>query len=196
LNETVQDILALIHTIRRMQQDADASFVLDSAATERRIAVLSKAHALLAGAELQVVSVNDVMMLVMDTLGVGGDRMALSGPDVRLRPASALILALLSDELVANASQFGALVNDAGRIDIKWASDVMGVRLTWTEHAPRFNGQTDRKRGFGSILIVCVTCQRDDCRPDQRRGVRRKQCAQRGRCANRRHCQARLDCRG
>jgi two-component sensor histidine kinase len=55
-------------------------------------------------------------------------------------------------ELATNASKYGALSTDAGRIDIAWRADGDLFKMNWTER----NGPPVRapdRRGFGTTVI-------------------------------------------
>jgi two-component sensor histidine kinase len=81
------------------------------------------------------------------------NRINASGPPVRLASAQAVALAMALHELCTNAVKYGALSNEAGRIDIVWnLNGRNGMRLQWRESggppvAP------DPKRGFGTRFI-------------------------------------------
>ncbi len=78
------------------------------------------------------------------------DRYSISGPDLELGPRSALSLALLMHELGTNALKYGAWSNDAGKVDVSWATEGasadIALVLAWNEHqgppvaAPRARG--------------------------------------------------------
>jgi two-component sensor histidine kinase/CheY-like chemotaxis protein len=75
---------------------------------------------------------------------------------VRLDPKTALSIGMVFNELVTNASKYGALANEQGRISIAWVVDKTNlgrsVRLSWTEHGgPAIKAPGDE--GFGTRLI-------------------------------------------
>jgi two-component sensor histidine kinase len=85
-----------------------------------------------------------------------GDRLRLSGPDLRLRPRAALTLAMVLHELAINAAKYGALATPDGRIAIDWTilgeNDDPQLQLTWRESGGPPVEPPERK-GFGSVLI-------------------------------------------
>jgi PAS domain S-box-containing protein len=93
----------------------------------------------------------------LDVYGAAGsERLALEGPETRLSAAQAHGLGLIVHELATNASKYGALSNEAGKIHIAWSPSVKdGTRLVtinWTESGgPPVSAPT--RKGFGSRLI-------------------------------------------
>jgi PAS domain S-box-containing protein len=80
-------------------------------------------------------------------------RITISGADVEIDDRSATPLALLFHELATNATKYGALVNDHGRISIATAASDSGVELSWVESGgPRVSGPRSAP-GFGSQLM-------------------------------------------
>jgi PAS domain S-box-containing protein len=85
-----------------------------------------------------------------------GQRVAVSGPALGLKPEAAQSLGLALHELAANATRFGALSTDAGRVLIGWErsqtprGEVLFV--DWREEGgPPVKGRG--KRGFGTAVI-------------------------------------------
>src|SRR5262249_8046518 len=52
-----------------------------------------------------------------------GSRIAVQGLPLRLNPVGAQAIGLALHELATNAGKYGALSNDAGRVDIRWGTD-------------------------------------------------------------------------
>ena len=83
-------------------------------------------------------------------------RISLSGPEVELRPNTALLVAMLLHELGTNAVKYGALSNLAGSVNLAWCvekkKDGAILRLEWKEAGgPAVSPPT--RKGFGSRLI-------------------------------------------
>ncbi len=60
-----------------------------------------------------------------------GLRIAVGGPQLHLNAAASQTLGLAIHELATNASKYGDLSTDAGRVDIDWRLD--GETLAWRE---------------------------------------------------------------
>ena len=97
----------------------------------------------------------------MDIHGAGPHRIVADGPDLQIKVRPALGLSIALHELCTNAAKYGALSNEAGRVDLTWR--VLGegqgamFKLTWTESGgPPVSPPT--RRGFGTRLIeACLS---------------------------------------
>jgi two-component sensor histidine kinase len=153
LNHRVKNTLAVVQGLARQTFREAADVKTAVARFEERLTALSRAHNLLTDENWASAGLYEV---VRDQLG--GDRLAgrisLAGPQVLLSPQVAVSLALVLHELATNATKYGALSNDTGRVQVSWVPDPARgmVALRWVEtggpavHAPR-------RRGFGSRLI-------------------------------------------
>ena len=86
-----------------------------------------------------------------------GARISLSGPRLVLRPESAQTIGMALHELGTNASKYGALSDDRGRIAIEWSMPPTGsgedaFRLSWTERGGPAVVVPERK-GYGEMVI-------------------------------------------
>lgn len=87
--------------------------------------------------------------------GLIGDRITLDGGAVPLSPSAMQAIGMALHELATNASKYGALSNDTGRVAIKWQRilefDAERFVMTWTESdGPAVTPPT--RRGFGSTV--------------------------------------------
>jgi PAS domain S-box-containing protein len=81
-----------------------------------------------------------------------GSRIAVHGPRLRLRAASAQAVGLALHELATNAGKYGALSTDRGRVDVSWGSDGDTLTMSWTEReGPPVS--VPKRRGFGTIVM-------------------------------------------
>src|SRR5262249_12609846 len=87
--------------------------------------------------------------------GLIGSRIALHGPKLLLKPASAQAIGLAVHELATNAAKYGALSMDTGCIGVGWA-DGDTFTMNWTERdGPPVSAP--ERRGFGTIVMVAMT---------------------------------------
>jgi PAS domain S-box-containing protein len=83
----------------------------------------------------------------------GSPRIALLGADVEIDDRSATPLALLFHELATNATKYGALANDIGRVTIDIITGDIAVVIRWTETGGPPVALPEASAGFGSQLI-------------------------------------------
>jgi PAS domain S-box-containing protein len=122
-----------------------------------RIQALSANQDLLVRNEWNGVGIEDLvraqLALFADLIG---SRIAVNGPKLRLRAASAQAIGLALHELATNAGKYGALSTAAGRVDVRWGADDDTFTMSWTEReGPPVC--TPRRRGFGTIVMDAMT---------------------------------------
>jgi PAS domain S-box-containing protein len=79
-------------------------------------------------------------------------RFRIEGPPVELSSKTALAMALALHELATNATKYGALARDSGRIDVTWSVLDGEFKFEWRESGgPPVASPT--RRGFGSRMI-------------------------------------------
>jgi PAS domain S-box-containing protein len=150
LNHRVKNTLAVVQGLARQTfrnadnpQRASESF-------ENRLTALSRAHNLLTDSNWKSAELRDI---IVDQLGELGGRAVVKGPRVPLPPQVAVSVALALHELGTNATKYGALSNDSGRVAIVWEIGRDGwLTLRWQETGGPPVSPPER-RGFGSRLI-------------------------------------------
>ena len=158
LNHRVKNTLAIIQSIaaQTLRGDDVPSRVRD--AFTARLVALAEAHDVLTRENWESAELEDVLTITLGMQRQGGkmDRITVKGPRLRLMPRPAVALAMASHELATNATMYGALSNDTGRIEVRWdiqgAANDQRLRLTWTETGgPPVTPPSGN--GFGSRLI-------------------------------------------
>ncbi|WP_213979320.1 PAS domain-containing protein [Sphingomonas sp. dw_22] len=86
--------------------------------------------------------------------GIDQERVEVAGPRIMLNAAAVQHLGLALHELATNASKYGALSSDAGRVTIDWTLDeeARRIRICWHESGGPAVAAPQRQ-GFGSIVI-------------------------------------------
>lgn len=157
LSHRVKNTLAVVQALAR-QRGVD-----DMTVAEYRDGLVGRVQAL-ARAHDQLLQTNwrsaDLKILVEDTLAAYADAgrhaIRIEGPQVRLTPKQGLGLALILHELATNASKYGSLCREDGRLEVAWrlAAGERGklVHLDWQERGgPPVSA--DAGKGFGLGLI-------------------------------------------
>ena len=150
LNHRIKNTLTTVQTLA--DQTLRGAPTLDAFAADfkSRLQALAQAHDLLTREAWQEVGLADVASAVLDGW-VQHDRIAISGPPLRVNPKQALALAISLHELATNAMKHGALSGPAGQVTLVWAADE-ACRITWTESGgPPVSPPT--RRGFGSRIL-------------------------------------------
>jgi len=122
-----------------------------------RLLALSGAHDLLTQQNWELVDVGHVVHRALSPF-IEGDRprITIAGPEVAVSSDKALQLAMVLHELWTNAVKYGALSNEAGKIDVAWSrtaeSSDKAIILVWSEVGGPPTSAPARK-GFGSRMI-------------------------------------------
>lgn len=123
---------------------------------QSRLAALSRAHEVLLQESWSVTTITALLERVL-RLEAEGDRVELDGPELEIKPDAALSLSLLLHELATNATKYGALSVQGGRVNVRWRLEASQFRLHWDETGGP-PAQTPARRGFGSRLIAMGIC--------------------------------------
>ncbi len=122
-----------------------------------RIQALSANQDLLVRNEWKGVEIKDLVHAQLAHFAdLIGSRIAVNGPKLRLKAASAQAIGLALHELATNAGKYGALSADRGRVDVCWRIDDHTLTMSWTESdGPSVSAP--KRRGFGTIVMEAMT---------------------------------------
>ncbi|WP_332768441.1 sensor histidine kinase [Phenylobacterium sp.] len=157
LNHRVKNTLATVQYISAQTLRVSSSIEEAGLAFEDRLLSLSRAHNVLTRANWESAGLREIVAEAMAPYrSIVEQRLGMAGPDVRLAPHTALAIAMALQELATNATKYGSLSTEAGRIDIDWtivpAARGAMLRLVWAESGgPPVAPPT--RRGFGSRLL-------------------------------------------
>jgi len=158
LNHRVKNTLATVQAIiaQTLKDRNPGSEIRET--VEARLQSLARSHDLLTRENWEGASLHEVVRQALHPFVRAGDdgQVQMDGRPLRLRPKVALSLGMTLHELATNASKYGALSVEAGRIAIRWSTDATpgkpSIELSWQEGG----GPTVRppaRKGFGSRLI-------------------------------------------
>jgi PAS domain S-box-containing protein len=121
-----------------------------------RIQALSANQDLLVRNEWNGVEIEDLVRAQLAHFAdLIGSRIAVHGPRLRLKAASAQAIGLALHELATNAGKYGALSTDAGRVVVRWGTDGDSFSMSWTERdGPSVSAP--KRRGFGTIVMEAM----------------------------------------
>jgi PAS domain S-box-containing protein len=157
LDHRVRNILASITAIIRQSRAAGRSIDDFVGILSGRIEAMARAHSLLSQSRWEGACLRALLGQGLERYRQARpDAFSIVGEDVMLRPKAAQSLAVALHELATNATRYGALSTERGRVDITWrpATDrgAAALRLEWRERGgPRV--ATPRSEGFGTLVL-------------------------------------------
>lgn len=154
LNHRVKNSLATVQSVARRSLRTASSLTDAERSLSTRLVAIARAYDVLTRQNWQGADVKASFEGIQNAYGLG--RIAIEGPEFRLSPANSVTLSLVAHELAVNATKYGALSNESGRIHVQWQvveeKDVSVLRVTWRESGgPPVN--TPVRTGFGTDLL-------------------------------------------
>ncbi len=154
LDHRVKNTLATVQaltmqTLRGSRVEPDVATALHA-----RLSALAMGHDILTQGSWTGGDLRQIVESALTAFRTGSDRVRIDGPPVQVSPRVTLALTLALHELATNATKYGALSKETGRIDIAWDVDQPADRLhfRWVESDGPPVVPPQRK-GFGSRLI-------------------------------------------
>lgn len=149
LNHRVKNTLVVVQSLARHSLREGGETGLTQ--FNDRIHALATAHDLLTRRNWEGADLGE---LLAETLQPYANQTSLDGPPLPLAPNAAVALAMIFHELATNASKYGALSTEAGRVAVAWHLDGRTrLILTWRETGgPPVS--PPKRTGFGSRLIA------------------------------------------
>lgn len=155
LNHRVKNTLATVQSIAAQTFRGNAAEPQARAAFEERLLALSEVHTLLTRENWEGAGLREIAAQALEPYKSrhgDSDRFAIDGHNIRLRPKTALALAMAFHELASNAAKYGALSSETGRVTVDWARAGDRLCIVWRENGGPPVAPPSR-RGFGSRLI-------------------------------------------
>ena len=156
LSLRMKNALAMVQAIVS-QSLRHATDIVDGAhvATER-IHILGRAQDMLTAADWEIADIREVVDAALAPHRDGTGRFVVDGRGVELNAEQAMGLSLAIHELATNATKYGALSKDDGRVAISWStSKLEGFAFEWCKRGGP-EARPPARRGFGSRLITRV----------------------------------------
>ncbi|MFL9876574.1 CheR family methyltransferase [Paraburkholderia megapolitana] len=122
-----------------------------------RLSALGRLQGLVGAASDEMFDLGEIVRLELDSLGVAdSDRVTARGPPVGMGSRNIQTFALVLHELATNAVKYGALRDDAARLDITWRVETgeraAALVFDWRENGLKTPPDSSRT-GFGRQLI-------------------------------------------
>ena len=157
LNHRVKNTLAAVQSIARQTLRTSRPPEQTVELFTARLVALSAAHNVLTRENWQGAGLRELVDGALEPFAVLGERIRVSGPDVRLTARAALGLAMALHELATNAAKYGSLSSDVGRVDLSWriadARSPVRLEIEWRESGgPPVTRPA--QGGFGTRLLT------------------------------------------
>jgi two-component sensor histidine kinase len=159
LHHRVKNTLATVIAITSRSLRAAETLEQGRVAVESRLIALGRAHDMLLQAQWARAKLRDVIHSAIEPFESRvGQRFTVQDMTVDVGAGAVLPLTMSLNELCTNASKYGALSNDTGRVEIASTVDDTMLRLTWTEKGGPLIRAPSRL-SFGSRLISQLAAQ-------------------------------------
>lgn len=158
LGHRLKNLLTIVQVVagQTLRRSDDLASAQDALAA--RLAAFGRATDVLTASTWEAADLETLARAALASHGGLGERFTIQGPPIRFHSQVALALALAFHELTTNATKYGALSTDAGRVMLTWsiedgADDAEPhFRLRWQETGGPAVSPPSR-RGFGSLMI-------------------------------------------
>jgi PAS domain S-box-containing protein len=162
LNHRVKNTLATVQSLAKQTARHTGSINEFVPSFEARLIALARAHDLLSKRRWENAPLEALAHELLAPVA-GGSRLRIDGPNIDLVPRAALAVTMTLNELITNATKYGALSTDMGAVSLTWqvVDEPEGKRLDleWAERdGPAVTPPT--RRGFGTRLMErCIECE-------------------------------------
>jgi PAS domain S-box-containing protein len=155
LNHRVKNTLATVQSLAKQTARHTGSINEFVPSFEARLIALARAHDLLSKRRWENAPLKALAHELLAPVA-GGSRLRIDGPNIDLVPRAALAVTMTLNELITNATKYGALSTDMGAVSLTWqvVDEPEGKRLDleWAERdGPAVTPPT--RRGFGTRLM-------------------------------------------
>lgn len=152
LNHRVKNTLSLVQSLAHQSFTSGRERAEALEAYEGRLLALAAAHDLLTRGNWEDASLRDLAQKALSPFQ-SQNRIAVDGPEWKLKPSSTVTVCLALHELATNAAKYGALSVPGGRVSLSWGlsdNDFREIRWIETEGPPVSPPSTS---GFGTRML-------------------------------------------
>jgi len=157
IHHRIKNMLTMVTAIVRQSVATAPTLEHAESAITARLIAMAKAQDLLLKSDWLSAGLTGIIAAAVDLHAGASGRITIAGDEVTIVPSCILPLTLILNELGTNATKYGALSNDDGRIGItvKHDTEAATLTLTWTEHGgPPITPSTNPPgKSFGTKLI-------------------------------------------
>jgi PAS domain S-box-containing protein len=151
MNHRVKNVLAVVDAIAHRTAAKNPEDFADR--FSQRVRALSANQDLLFRNEWKGVDVEELVRAQLSHfVDLIGSRIVVDGPKLRFNTVGAQAVGLALHELATNASKYGALSTNRGRVNVCWNFSDSVFTMSWTEReGPSVSAP--KRRGFGTTVI-------------------------------------------
>lgn len=159
LQHRIKNLLAMVSAIATQTLRGDD--IAERRETfNARLHVLAQAQNMLMANTLESAGIHDTLRAALAPHGGSDGRFDIDGSHFEMTPKQSLSMALTLHELATNATKYGSLSNDVGRVRISWhltkaTEGKQDLNFVWQESGGPVVSEPKTK-GFGSRLISRV----------------------------------------
>jgi len=155
LDHRVKNVLARVAVVAMYTRQGSSTMDEFIQALDRRIQSMAVAHELLSQGHWQGVRLADIVRRQLAPYATDANT-TIGGPDITLTAAATEALGMVLQELVTNASKYGALSIPDGWVSVSWkyrnSGDATSLMMVWRETGgPPVSAPT--QYGYGTSLI-------------------------------------------
>ncbi|WP_206240227.1 HWE histidine kinase domain-containing protein [Novosphingobium terrae] len=152
LGHRMKNALSVVQAIVSQTLRRAGDLKAGRSAIDARLAALGRAHDMLTEASWKEADIRQVVEAALAAHRRDGQRISIQGPAVPLNADQVQGISMALYELATNATKYGALSNEEGRVALDWSWIDGAFNLTWIESGgPAVKEPSDR--GLGSRLI-------------------------------------------
>jgi PAS domain S-box-containing protein len=154
VSHRAKNMLSIVQAIARQTAAHDPKDFIER--FSERIQALAANHDLLVRNEWRGVDLDDLVRAQLAHFAdLVGSRIVILGPRLHLNAATAQAIGFTLHELATNASKYGALSVEVGRVEVHWRRDGDIFAMRWTEsQGPPV--QPPVRSGFGRMVIEAM----------------------------------------
>ncbi len=152
IHHRMKNMLTMVTAIVRQSMRSAQGLAEAEAAISVRLLAMARAHDLLLKADWQSAGLLAVVRGAIEQHDTAATRIIVKGADLQIPSAAILPLTMILNELCTNATKYGALSRDGGRVEIGWETGEAALVLRWVEIGGPVVAARERK-SFGSKLI-------------------------------------------
>jgi len=155
LNHRVKNALATALSIASRTRRTSESLDDYYQALEGRLRALASTHDVLAKNIWAGADLRQILLAELKPYDGEKESFMLAGPDLFVSSRAAVVLGMVFHELATNAAKYGALANNGGNVQVRWATNHDGdgtFLLEWQERGGP-DASSNNRQGFGLKFI-------------------------------------------